>query len=710
MTPEGSTYERARRALGAPRPLEDPFGLLRDITEVAATEGGEAARDLLIRVLERRVELSAHEELLSALLAQQGLFPYVQPISLGARQAVAYEAHRPLHFPDGSVVFQQVQAEVYRELMEGRSVVLSAPTSFGKSLILDALVASGHFDNVVVLVPTLALMDETRRRLTRFESTHKLITHPSQALAARNVLVMTQERLLEVDRLPRLDLFMIDEFYKLSPTRDDVDRSTLLNAAFYRLHKTGAPHYLAGPDIDRLAAGLPQRLGRFLRTDYSTVVSDVTEMAVAESDIESVLRTLVLSLTGPTLLYCRSVPRVRAVARWLMSDRQADSARGAAIELAQWMEEHYHRGWLVPRALRAGVGIHHARLPRSVGQQVVQAFNDGDLDLLVCTSTLIEGVNTRAKNVVIVDNKIANRLFDYFTWNNIRGRAGRMGRHFVGRVYSLQDRPAADLPEVDVPALTQPETTPLSLLLQMDSEDLTPQSTERLQPVLEQDVLDVAVLRANRGMDPLGQIALAQELLGDRAVARQVSWRGFPTHGELTATLDLALRHLAPTQWRSHGALSASQLALFLGDVSRGNGDIRGLVGRLLDSDSPDDAVEKALDFVRFWPGHHLPRLLRVIASITAEVLPRLGLPRGEYDVYAAAAERLFLPPYLADLEEYGLPAQVSMKLGAAMRGLRDLDEALEVLRTVPVPDGLTAYEQRLLARSRPGAAGQALD
>jgi replicative superfamily II helicase len=40
------------------------------------------------------------------------------------------------------IVFHRVQAEVYARLMEGENVVLSAPTSFGKSLIIDAVVAS----------------------------------------------------------------------------------------------------------------------------------------------------------------------------------------------------------------------------------------------------------------------------------------------------------------------------------------------------------------------------------------------------------------------------------------------------------------------------------------------------------------------------------------------------------------------------------------
>jgi hypothetical protein len=93
--------------------------------------------------------------------------------------------------------------------------VLSAPTSFGKSLIIDALLASGKFDNVVIIVPTIALIDETRRRLSRFRQRYKIITHPSQESGERNVFVLTQERAVDRKDVDDIDLLVIDEFYKL---------------------------------------------------------------------------------------------------------------------------------------------------------------------------------------------------------------------------------------------------------------------------------------------------------------------------------------------------------------------------------------------------------------------------------------------------------------------------------------------------------------
>lgn len=144
-------------------------------------------------------------------------------------ERLAFEAHKPLGMQD--IVFHQKQAEVYVRLLAGENVVLSAPTSFGKSLLIDAMIATGKYSNVAVVVPTIALIDETRRRLSiRFGGEFKVITHASQDLEDKNIFVMTQERVLDFDVIPDLDFFVIDEFYKLDPRRD-AERSFLLNQA-----------------------------------------------------------------------------------------------------------------------------------------------------------------------------------------------------------------------------------------------------------------------------------------------------------------------------------------------------------------------------------------------------------------------------------------------------------------------------------------------
>jgi replicative superfamily II helicase len=114
---------------------------------------------------------------------------------------LAFEFHRP----EGSMgekgtVFHRVQAQVYRALMDGANVILSAPTSFGKSLIIDAIIDSARHKRIVLVVPTIALIDETRKRLARFNDRYKIITHASQMPEQGErgaIYVLTQERVID---------------------------------------------------------------------------------------------------------------------------------------------------------------------------------------------------------------------------------------------------------------------------------------------------------------------------------------------------------------------------------------------------------------------------------------------------------------------------------------------------------------------------------
>jgi replicative superfamily II helicase len=60
---------------------------------------------------------------------------------------------------------------------------------------------------------------------------------------------------------------------------------------------------------------------------------------------------------------------------------------------------------LLIEALHMGIGFHHGAIPRHLGSSLVDAFNEKKIRWLFCTSTLIEGVNTSAKNVIYLTKK-----------------------------------------------------------------------------------------------------------------------------------------------------------------------------------------------------------------------------------------------------------------------------------------------------------------
>lgn len=712
------TVEELQQIVADPERLaRDPFTVLREIAHqhALAEEGGddeqrEAARQLVIRCLEHRDRLGAAKPVHDALLASVGLYPYLdEPSELSLGDRLAYEAHRPLVQPGEDFVFHAAQANVYARLMDGETVFLTAPTSFGKTLIVDALVVSRKYENMVIVVPTIALIDEVRRRLSRLNGEYKLgykvITHPEQAQGERNIFVLTQERVLEAEELPELGIAVIDEMYKLS-LEQDADRGPILNEALYKLQKLTKQLYLLGPNVGTIS-DLPEDFKHHvIPSNDSTVAVDVTVVERTEDEREDLIG-ICRQLQEPTLIFVKSPARANEIAGWLV---KANLGASALPEAAEWLATNYHPEWGLVESLQTGIGLHHGRLPRALDHYIVSAFNQEKLRFLVCTSTLIEGVNTTAKNIVVVDDRIARRKYDLFTFKNIQGRSGRMFKHFIGRVFLFNEPPEDDLPDIEIPAISQPADTPTGLLLAMEEEDLTPESRERIQPYLEQDLLPVEVLRKNTSIDLDAQLALAETLRGEPELwSERLGWRGFPKYHDLETVCELLYEYFSGVALR-WGVWTPAQLTLMVWRSYKGDRP-RSLIDDQFEYEKQhgatiDDVILSVLTFQRSGLAFGFPKYLRVINDIQQSVLGRAGLRYGDYQPFAAASENGFLGSALAALDEYGLPLEVARKLANALVPKDDedasLDAVLKRLKHLPEkPVGLEPFERLLLQEAK---------
>ena len=675
------------------------FGILSKISLVVNnTEYENEGRELVIRALEYRSELSENEHrLLDALVRQVGLFPYLEPDNLSTADLLAYEFHRPLNMDEEDIVFHSAQAKAYRELLSGRNVILSAPTSFGKSLIIDAMIATGKFKNIVIIVPSIALIDETRRRLLKFNNRYKIITHIDQKRAEKNIFVMTQERALIYPELGTIEFFVIDEFYKLN-LESDPGRACLLNQIFYKLYKTGAQFYLLGPNIKEVPKSREGKLEfTFIETDFCTVVTETKYINPLPSAEEATLN-ICKKLKEPTLIYCKSPPSIRDLVKYFLENglSQPNSDLNDAVS---WLSENYHADWLLVHALKSGIGIHHGRLPRSISQYIVKAFNNGLIRFLVCTSTLIEGVNTTAKNVIVYDNKIATKKLDFFTFNNIRGRSGRMFKHFIGKVFILYEEPESDLPLVDFPFITQSNVTPNELLIQLDWNDLSDESKKRIEHIYSQKILDINIIKENFGIDPDSQIEFAEKLIeSPEKYHSNLNWKSYPNYDDLEFVSEIIWKSLGGSKKRRSGVESDRQLAYKIWRLYD-KGDIKQIiVDEIEKGKDPNEAVEETLDFNRNWAEFHFPRYLRALNKIQEFAFEKSGYEPGNFNFFADCIENMFMPPVVTALEEYGLPSQITLKISDKLSLSEGLDSVLQQIDSLSVNElGLSGIEKQLL-------------
>ena len=526
--------------------------------------------------------------------------------------------------------------------------------------------ASRRWDNFVVIVPTVALIDEVRRRLTAFSKSYRLVTHPTQPSGERNIYILTQERFLDLPSVPQVDFFMIDEFYKLCSTGADDQRMSLLNIAWKQLRSTGAQYYLAGPNVDRLAHSLDEGLRQSLVVSrFQTVAVDVEYRGnVADGQILDDMCQLWPGLQGTTLVFVSSPSRAERVAVQVAGFPAVLEPTCFARRVAEWLSANYHPEWRVVQALRSGVAIHTGPMPRSLQRVMIRLFGQDSVSVLVCTSTLIEGVNTSAKNVIVYDKKINNKQIDYFTFSNVRGRAGRMSRHFLGRVISYMDPPAEVLTEVDIPIDSQGDSAPVSAIVQLASEELTDSSRKRLEPIVEQSYLSLGTIRANKGFDPELQIKAAKLIYEDSTLRAKLARSGSLSIWEMRPVIDFCFHNiLTPSQRRG---MNVSRLVGMVDAVRQCRGCFVELISNQEQYKFPNedvsDLVSRVLAFERNWMGFVIPSMLRCLQRIYNEIASKLGGLAANYELLIAQVESLFLPEGVLDLDEYGLPVPIAMR------------------------------------------------
>ena len=677
----------------------DRFQIIKEVAILVAIDQS-VGQEFVLRLLARIKDFQGMESMIYSLVRQVGLFPYLEEENLSLKDTIAYEVHRPSGFKE-NIVFHHAQAEVYYTLLKEENVVLSAPTSFGKSLIIDSIIASQKHSNIFIIVPTIALIDETRKRLSKFKDLYKIITHPNQSFSQHNIFILTQERAIEIIPDVNVDFFVIDEFYKLSPQKTDEERCHILNQVFYMLVKKDAQFYLLGPNIEQVTNSLLDNVKfKFIKTDYKTVVSEHHQIKLkdGEDSIERLIEQS-SSLNDPTLIFCQSPASANKVAKAFSNSNKFERT-DENKDLAEWLRSNYHSQWILPDCLEYGIGIHHGKIPRAIAQKCIKLFNEGKIRYLICTSTLIEGVNTKAKNVIVYDNKIARTKFDYFTFNNICGRSGRMGSHFIGHIYLFHEPPAPELPLVDFPIFSQTDDAPEKLLINVDVEDLNESSKRKLKKYFEQDVLSQETLKKNSYIDLDRQLDLANFIQGKlKEIHDLMKWDQYPTNNQLKLSCMLIWHYFVSSNKRMYGVSSGKQLHFRLNQF-REAGSIKNFITAIIDAekaktiDSINCAIELAFDIQRHWINYQFPRYLMSLGDIANDIFRKNNLPLCDYSYFASLVECYFMAPYVIPMDEYGLPIQISKKIGDMIKISSNMDDALEQLHNfIPSQDSFSNIE-----------------
>lgn len=359
---------------------------------------------------------------------------------------------------DENISLHPEQIKILNEIEKNQALIVSAPTSFGKTFCIFEYIAKYKPNNIVLIVPTLALVDEYRKKIIKkykekFQE-YKIYSNIDEEkqynFDKKNIFILTHDRVVQETNymlIKKIDFLVIDEVYKLEKDLKD-DRVLILNMAYYYMAKIAKKYVLLAPFIKNVEdTELLEKKPVLYVSNYSPVVNEVISCELINDKDREIECKRILDKIGEkekTLIYFPTVTGIYNYIKNIISNEDIIQNMDESIKFfIDWAKEEIHEEWGLIKALERGYLIHNGQLPIGTRMFQMNLYENSDIyNRLLCTSTLLEGVNTSAKNIIITrPSRTKNNdkdNFSAFDFYNLVGRTGRLYEHFLGKAYYIK--------------------------------------------------------------------------------------------------------------------------------------------------------------------------------------------------------------------------------------------------------------------------------
>jgi len=384
-----------------------------------------------------------------------------------------------LELPDTAIDFLKSQGfeklyppqadSVKSGLLNGKSILVSAPTASGKTLIAMLAMLSYISKNkgkVIYLSPLRALAAE---KFSEFKKLEKIslgnkikvaistgdFENIEKNLEKSNVLILTNEKMDSIIRhsaewVDEIGLVISDEVHLIG----DENRGPTLEMILTQLKLLDTKPQIVGlsatiTNSDEIADWLGCKL---VKNDWRPVplsegVCDAGEVTMSDGktfEVERSLRGTPIDLGvqsvhqgGQSLVFAETRTRSKSLATKAADVISQMLEKKEITELEKTskkiLSENEHTELVKTLALlvKKGVAFHHAGLNQKCRETIETEFRKGKIKLLSSTPTLAAGVNLPARRVVIssvnrYNAKVgANRPISILEYKQLCGRAGR---------------------------------------------------------------------------------------------------------------------------------------------------------------------------------------------------------------------------------------------------------------------------------------------
>ena len=384
-----------------------------------------------------------------------------------------------------NLILTDFQLQLWEYLENNKSISFSAPTSSGKSYILKKYsikkLKEINQGIILYLLPSRALINETSSDLLNFLKEENmqedvLITSIPTDKSNNNkiIYVLTQERatiLIEQKPDINFDLVIVDEAQSIENQERGIILQNIINNILEQNKET--PLIFSSPFVENLEIFkeifaknidvIPNENSNVIQNlilvnvledglHLSSIQNQSKEIGIIPLDIScydisakknrlAYIAKLLTKDDEKSIIYANGPAEAEDIAQILYDQLKPIQMDKNLKELSTYIKKHLHNKFSLGLLLQRGVAFHYGNLPQSIRKSIEEEFKKttGKIKYLVCTSTLLEGVNLPAKNIFI-ENPYKGKekddipLSQHEFWN-LAGRAGRLTKDFYGNVF-----------------------------------------------------------------------------------------------------------------------------------------------------------------------------------------------------------------------------------------------------------------------------------
>lgn len=345
--------------------------------------------------------------------------------------------------------YEQYKSE--RDILQDKNnyISYSAPTSYGKSSIINELIVNENYNKIGIIVPTRSLINQTYRKIKREIEGYKIIVHDEMYEGEERFIgILTQERALRL--LEKEDFYFeklyIDEAHNLF---NDDNRSILLtrlirkNKIKYNNQKViyfspvinnSNSLEIKNNNVDikqykvKFNVKEPQIFELTLNKQEKIYNRFVNEFYLTDNG-KPIYQYVMDNSNDKNFIFINRPVKIEKFSKEFFSNISIPETENNDIkEIIEMLKKHVHEEFYMIDLLKKGIVYIHGKMPEQIKDYIEYKFNKcKELKYIIANHVILEGMNLPIDRLFI----LSVRSLSKEQLINLIGRVNRLNEIFT---------------------------------------------------------------------------------------------------------------------------------------------------------------------------------------------------------------------------------------------------------------------------------------